>query len=186
MYKYPRAHSGQPTFLKWALFKCLGWCKQTWCLSFLLGVCEENGKLYSRLVEIQYLFWAVPSPPFSYERSCKVPHPDLTCFGKFNKPLWWKQGIAQRPVDFIWYLLLIPQGLSSDTHVDSLRNCRNFCSVLCTEKKKKENLWWPFVWKPVAHSFCFIIFLEKLNFSDNFQVNSVKYFMHNTKRLVKI
>lgn len=96
---------------------------------------------------------------FTYESSCKVPYPDLACFGKFNKPLWWKQGIAQRPLEFIWYLLLIPQGPSSDTHVDSLRTCRNFSTVLCVKKKKKR--WWSFVWELVAPSF-FSSFLEIL------------------------
>lgn len=52
------------------------------------------------------------------------------------------------------------------------------------KKRKKENFWWPFVWKLGARSFYFIIFLEKLIFSDNFQINSV--FMHNAKRLIKI
>lgn len=135
VYKDPKAHSGQSKCLNWALFNVWFDANKLGVFSFFLEFFWENGKLYSRLVEIQYLFRAVPSPLFSYERSYKVPYPDLTCFGKFNKPLWWKQGIAQRPLDLVWYLLLIPWGPSSDTHVDSLRNCRNFCSVLCTEKK---------------------------------------------------
>lgn len=49
----------------------------------------KNGELYSGPAETQYFFWSAASPPlFNYERSCKVPYPDLTCFGEFNKPLW--------------------------------------------------------------------------------------------------
>ena len=69
-----------------------------------------------------------------------MPYPDLACFGKFNKPLWQKQGIAQRPREFLWYLLPIPQGPSSDTHVDSLRTCRNFSTVLFIKKKNPKPL----------------------------------------------
>ena len=110
---------------------------------------------------------------FNYESSCKVPYPDLACFGKFNKPLWQKQGIAQRPLEFIWYLLLIPQGPSSDTHVDSLRTCRNFSTVLCVKKKKNKNT---LVVLCLRTGSTFLLFLRYQFQSGHFQVDDQKVF----------
>lgn len=101
---------------------------------FFFLMVKEEWRILFQILETQYSSGLLPLLLFNYESSCKVPYPDLACFGKFNKPLWQKQGIAQRPLEFIWYLLPIPQGLPSDTHVDSLRTCRNFSKVLCIKK----------------------------------------------------
>lgn len=90
VYKYPRAHSGNAKF--WTEhFLCLTpkWMtyKRAWCFSSFLWL-KKNGEFYSRPLETQYSSVLLPLLLFNYESSCKVPYPDLACFGKFNKPLW--------------------------------------------------------------------------------------------------